>query len=130
VCGPAGVHGRRKVNHSLAEEDQTAPKAVRSYVTTAYMMPDQKPHGIGYWKEKQIEAVHRDGFVGRLASLYVGLKMTFQFHTYNGTKTNWFMHEYIPTEYISTESFGCELFLQVRFVHILAPESLLCFVLL
>ena len=57
--------------------------------------------------------------------LYAGLKKTFRFQTYDGTKTNWFMDEYIPMK-----SWGFDLYMEVRIVHILAPEPFLYFVLL
>ena len=57
--------------------------------------------------------------------LYAGLKKTFRFQTYDGTKTNWFMDEYIPMK-----SWGFDLYMEVRIVHILPPEPFLYFVLL
>ena len=45
--------------------------------------------------------------------LYAGLKKTFRFQTYDGTKTNWFMDEYIPMK-----SWGFDLYMEVRIVHI------------
>jgi hypothetical protein len=115
---------RTEVNLRLGEQDQMAPKAVRSYVTTKQMIADQKTH-LGYWKEKPVELILRDGEASGILLLdwvYHGLKRTFQFHRYDGTKTNWFMHEYIPTN-----PCGFDLFMEVRIVHILAPEPLICF---
>ena len=98
-------------------QDQTAPVAARSYVTTLQMMTDQYTH-LGYWKEKQVKTV------GILPQFVIhGIRKIFQFHKNDGTTMNWFMHEYVPTGY-----WGTDLFMEVKIVRILAPEPLLCFV--
>jgi hypothetical protein len=100
----------KEVNVSLGKQDQMVPKAVRRYATTVEMMPDQKTH-LGYWKEKQVKSL-REEESGGILWLYfrcAGLKRTFQFHKYDGTQTNWFMHEYIPTD-----RWGIDIFMEVH----------------
>ena len=104
------------MNRSHAEQDQSGPRASRSYPHTVEMIPDHSSH-LGYWKEKEEEVKTVHGFELRRGTSwpdayyqYHGLKVTFQFHRYDGTITNWFMHEYIPTD----QSWGNDLYLEVK----------------
>lgn len=101
----------KEVNSSRAEQDQWGPRASRRYLTTVEMILYQNAH-LGYWKEKKVET--HGSHLDRGTSWpqeYYGLKVTFQFHRCDGGKTNWFMHDYIPTE-----SWGIDMYLKVRIV--------------